>query len=79
MNLFFIFAGRQYYPSGGIGDLVETFPTLADALIYDMSNVFDEDWAYIAEYDGKEFNKLYWHGYGHENETYWVKIEAIES
>ena len=77
MNLFFIFAGYHYYPYGGTGDLVETFPTLEDALNYDMSERRD-DWADILEYDGKEFKRLYAHGYGLKSETYWYVPKEIK-
>lgn len=75
MNLFFIFAGDYYYPRGGTLDLVDTFPSLEDALSHQMGTISD-DWADVYEYNGREFIRLYSHGYNKKSESYWYPAEV---
>lgn len=50
MNSYLIFAGLDYYPSGGADDLYDTAPTLAAAQDLERQAIKDGNhWAHIYE------------------------------
>ena len=42
---FMLFAGRNYYPSGGMDDYVGSFDTVAQAI----SNIGSKDWMHVLD------------------------------
>ena len=48
--MYFLFAGENYYPAGGMSDLVGTFDTFEDARAAVESPAVDED-GYAPRYD----------------------------
>ena len=47
--MFALFAGYSYYPSGGWDDLIDTYPTLAEAQHARNARSHKYDWFHIVD------------------------------
>lgn len=54
--MFLVFAGYNYYPSGGWEDFVEAFDTFEEA--YAAAEVADGDWAHVVNLSTREVTNL---------------------
>jgi hypothetical protein len=54
MKRYLLFAGDEYYPTGGWGDFISDFDTLEEAKKDLLSGRFDKDWYQIVDTQNKE-------------------------
>jgi len=47
--MFALFAGHNYYPSGGWDDLIGTYPTLPEARAVSIARSHEYDWFQIVD------------------------------
>ena len=55
MKRYLLFAGYDYYPSGGMGDFKNDFDTIDEAMQYAKAN--KDDWQHI--YDQQEHKEVW--------------------
>jgi hypothetical protein len=56
MNRYILFAGADYYPSGGWRDVVASYPTLEDAL--NIAAGITDDWWHIVDAESGDIVKF---------------------
>lgn len=60
-NRYFLFEYPEYYPSGGVQDLVGTYPTFEEAKVARIKAIAERPFSgitvHLYEYDGVEFTE----------------------
>lgn len=49
MKRYWIFAGDNYYPNGGIGDFMRSFDDVDETIAFLKNNTVRYDWAHIVD------------------------------
>jgi hypothetical protein len=55
---YLLFAGANYYPSGGANDFIAAFDSVDAAQTHINENLSDVDWAHVASFDGQALVKV---------------------
>ena len=55
---YLLFAGENYYPSGGASDFIAAFDSVDDAKAHAEQQQYKHDWAHIASFDGQTLQEV---------------------